>query len=82
MTAKKVLNALIVTLCAVFAFGQFKNVKAAGEGVDVIAASESSNWFQNEETEGQGEWNVTSEKVSVNAFGCNYAMEGANYKCS
>ena len=79
MTAKKVLNALIVSLCAVFAFGQLKTVSAEGTSVDVLAASTESNWFQNEKTEGQGVWNATSDKLTVDAFGCNYAMEGANY---
>ena len=79
MTAKKVLNALIVSLCAVFAFGQLRSVSAESTSVDVLAASNESNWFQNEKTEGQGIWDATSDKLTVDAFGCNYAMEGANY---
>ena len=36
MTAKKVLNALIVSLCAAFAFGQLRTVSAEGTSVDVL----------------------------------------------
>ena len=79
MTAKKVLNTLLVTLCALFAFGKFASVSAAEASYDVIALSNDNNWFHNEETEDQGEWSVADNKVMVNAFGGQYAMEGANY---
>ena len=78
MTAKKVLNTLLVTLCAVFLFGQLKTVSAEAS-YDVLALSSENNWFHNEKTEEQGTWSATNEKVTVDAFGGLYAMEGANY---
>ena len=55
MTAKKVLNTLLVTLCALFAFGKFASVSAAEASYDVIALSNDNNWFHNEKTEDQGQ---------------------------
>ena len=62
MTAKKVLNTLLVTLCAVFLFGQLKTVSAEAS-YDVLALSSENNWFHNEKTEEQGTWSATNEKA-------------------
>ena len=76
----KVFNALIFTICTSwFLLSQLDlpQLFAANEEVNVITATASDEWFQNEDAEGQGTWTVENDTVKVDAFGCNYAMEGA-----
>lgn len=78
----KVFNALIFTICTSwFLLSQLDlpQLFAANEEVNVITATSSDEWFQNEDAEGQGTWTVENDTVKVDAFGCNYAMEGATY---
>ncbi len=82
MKVKRVFSAVLASLCGLFAVAQLLPVNASTEGVDVIALTNENEWFQNEKAEGQGVWSSTSEKVSVDAYGCNYAMEGATYLTS
>ncbi len=82
MKVKRLFTAVLASFCAVFAVGQLTFANASAEGVDIIAATNENEWFHNEKTEDQGVWTSTSEKVSVDAYGCNYAMEGANYLTS
>ena len=82
MKVKRILGAVMASFCTLFAVGQFSSVKAAIDGIDVIAQTKENEWFQNEDSVGQGTWTATNEKVSVDAFGCNYAMEGATYLTS
>ncbi len=65
-------------LSASFIIGGVRDVHAEGEN-NVISASSESDWFHNVKTEGQGTWAVSGSAVTVDAFGGNYALEGANY---
>lgn len=47
--------------------------------LDVISASSSSDWYHNTKTDSQGVWTLGASSVEVDAYGGNYAMEGANY---
>ena len=82
MRVKRVFTAVMASFCTLFAVAQLLPVNASTEGIDVIAKTKENEWFQNEDSEGQGTWSSTSEKVSVDAYGCNYAMEGATYLTS
>lgn len=44
---------------------------------DIIAESEASDWFP--AVQEQGTWNVSEDKVTVDAFGGAYALEGATH---
>ena len=81
MKVKRVLSVLLASFCTFFAVAQTLPVKAA-DGVNVISVTEENQWFQNEKSIGQGNWTANSEKVTVDAFGCLYAMEGATYLSS
>ena len=59
--------------------GNEKIVKADGEGIDIVAASQDSDWFHVPKTEDQGTWTVSGSDVSVDANGTAYALDGANY---
>jgi uncharacterized membrane protein YgcG len=52
---------------------------ATGDNGNVISSSESTDWYHNKGTEKQGSWSSNDSTVSVDAFGGNYAMEGATY---
>ena len=45
---------------------------------DVIAASSASDFFHHPKTEEQGEWTINEDSIALDAFGTNYAMDGAN----
>ena len=49
--------------------------------VDLIAQSESGDWFHNDNGEMTdfGIWEKTAEGITVDAYGGAYAMEGATY---
>ena len=64
-------------LSASLIIGGVRDVHAEGEN-NVISASSESDWFHNVKTEGQGTWAVSGSAVTVDAFGGNYALEGAN----
>ena len=75
----KIFNALIITIC--LSYLVLSNVKLANAAteVDVIAKTADNEWFQTESGTGEGTWNVSGGKVSVDSFGGNYAMDGATY---
>lgn len=87
MNRTKHLNLLLLSAASLIATGAALSAIssqplltfAEGDGVDIIANSSSSDWFHNDETEDQGTWNVADGKVSVDAFGGAYALDGANY---
>ncbi|MDD4077694.1 MAG: hypothetical protein PHT03_06945 [Bacilli bacterium] len=49
----------------------------AGKQTDLIATSNIDDWFQ--VVADEGDWTPTNDKVTVDAFGGAYALEGATY---